>query len=66
MYFPKVFGQSDRGVFTIASGSFVTNIAIVYAWEMAISMPIDPLVVGVNRKSGYLDLWDRGGRLSAP
>jgi hypothetical protein len=28
----------------ISSGSFVTNIAIVYAWEMAIYMPSDPLV----------------------
>ena len=26
------------------SGSFVTNIAIIYAWEMAIRVPSDPLV----------------------
>jgi hypothetical protein len=32
------------------SGSFVTNIAIVYAWEMAKSMPSDPLV---NVRQGH-------------
>jgi hypothetical protein len=36
-----LFLKDKTIVFT--SRSFVTNIAIVYAWEMAISMPSDPL-----------------------
>ena len=43
----RLWIASDLFTPTCTSGSYVTNIAIVYAWEMAIRVPSDPLVIDI-------------------